>query len=130
MRNNQVNLNTLPETSKSSAFWDMGVDSHLKWLLLFSPNEAGELGRHQSKIAPYINYKRDDAEQSSIITDKQRYYIKLLGDRIHSRDLYVTSMNPSNPLITDVISSNIAQDLYYLITHNYFYNEVCVNIAG
>ena len=32
----------LPETSKSSAFWDMGVDSHLKWLLLFSPDEACE----------------------------------------------------------------------------------------
>ena len=30
----------LPETSKSSAFWDMGVDSHLKWLLLFSPDVA------------------------------------------------------------------------------------------
>ena len=30
----------LPETSKSSAFWDMGVNSHLKWLLLFSPDEA------------------------------------------------------------------------------------------
>ena len=38
----------LPETSKSSAFWDMGVDSQLKWLLLFSPNEAGELGLNQS----------------------------------------------------------------------------------
>ena len=36
----QVNFgDILPETSKSSAFWDMGVDSHLKWLLLFSPNE-------------------------------------------------------------------------------------------
>ena len=29
---------TLPETSKSSAFWDMGVKSHLTWLLLFSPD--------------------------------------------------------------------------------------------
>ena len=38
----------LPKTSKSSAFWDMGVDSHLKWLLLFSPDEAGESGWHQS----------------------------------------------------------------------------------
>ena len=36
------------ETSKSSAFWDMGVDSHLKWLLLFSPDEEGGSGRHQS----------------------------------------------------------------------------------
>ena len=26
----------------------MGVDSYLKWLLLFSPNEVGELGRLQS----------------------------------------------------------------------------------
>ena len=40
MSNIQVNFgHTLPETSKRSAFWDMGVDSHLKWLLLFSPNE-------------------------------------------------------------------------------------------
>ena len=39
MSNIQVNFgDILPETSKSSAFWDMGVDSHLKWLLLFSPN--------------------------------------------------------------------------------------------
>ena len=38
MRNNQVRFgDMLPETSKSTAFWDMGVDSHLKWLLLFSP---------------------------------------------------------------------------------------------
>ena len=45
----QVNFgDILPETSKSSAFWDMGVDSRIKWLLLFSPNEVGELGRHQS----------------------------------------------------------------------------------
>ena len=37
MRNIQVNFgDILPETSKSNAFWDMGVDSHLKWLLLFS----------------------------------------------------------------------------------------------
>ena len=41
MRNNQVNFgDILPETGKSSAFWDMGVDSHLKSLLLFSPDEA------------------------------------------------------------------------------------------
>ena len=40
MSNIQVNFgHILPETSKSSVFWDMGVDSHLKWLLLFSPNE-------------------------------------------------------------------------------------------
>ena len=49
MRNNQVNFgDILPETSKSSAFWDMGVNSHLKWLLLFSPYEVGEWGRPQS----------------------------------------------------------------------------------
>ena len=42
MRNNQVKFgDMLPETSKSSAFWDMGVNYHLKWLLLFSPYEAG-----------------------------------------------------------------------------------------
>ena len=52
MSNIQVNFgDILPETSKSSAFWDIVVDSHLKWLLFFSPipNEAGELGWHQSK---------------------------------------------------------------------------------
>ena len=38
----------LPETSKSSAFWDMGVNSHLKWLF-FSPYEVGEWGWHQSR---------------------------------------------------------------------------------
>ena len=44
MRNNQVNLAAiLSETSKSSAFWDMCVNSNLKWLPLCSPNEAGEL---------------------------------------------------------------------------------------
>ena len=49
MSNIQVNFgDMLPETSKSSAFWDMGVDFHLKWLLLFSPNEAGELRLNQS----------------------------------------------------------------------------------
>ena len=49
MRNNQVNFgDILPETSKSSAFWDVGMDSHLKWPLLFSPDEAGESGRHKS----------------------------------------------------------------------------------
>ena len=32
----------LPETSKSSAFWDMGVNSNLKWSPLSSPDEAGE----------------------------------------------------------------------------------------
>ena len=39
MSNIQVNFgDILSETSKSSALWDMGVDSHLKWMLLFSPN--------------------------------------------------------------------------------------------
>ena len=48
MRNIQVNFgDILPETSKSSAFWDMGVDSHLEWIPLFSPDEAGESGGHQ-----------------------------------------------------------------------------------
>ena len=43
MRNNNVKLGyMLPETIKSSTFWDMGVNSHLNWLLLFSPDEAGE----------------------------------------------------------------------------------------
>ena len=47
MSNIQVNFgDILPETSKSSSFWDMGVDSHLKCMLLFSPNEAGESGWH------------------------------------------------------------------------------------
>ena len=37
MSNIQVNFgDILPETSTSIVFWDMGVDSHLKWL--FSPN--------------------------------------------------------------------------------------------
>ena len=49
MSNIQVNFgDILPETSKSSAFWDMGVDSHLKWLLLFSPNELDESGLNRS----------------------------------------------------------------------------------
>ena len=40
MSNIQVNFgHILPETSKSHAFWDMGLDSHLKGLLLFSPND-------------------------------------------------------------------------------------------
>ena len=44
LRNIQVNFgDILSETSKSSAFWDMGVDSDLKWLPLPSPDEAGEL---------------------------------------------------------------------------------------
>ena len=52
MSNIRVNFgDILPETSKSSAFWDMGVDSHLKKLLLFSPYEAGELGWHQCSSA-------------------------------------------------------------------------------
>ena len=43
MRNIKVNFgDILPENSKSSAFWDMGVNSCLKWLPLFSPDEAGE----------------------------------------------------------------------------------------
>ena len=43
MRNIQVNFgDILPETSKSSAFWDIGLNSNLKWLPLFSPNEAGK----------------------------------------------------------------------------------------
>ena len=41
MSSMQVNFqDILPETSKSSAFWDMGGDSHVKWLLLFSPDVA------------------------------------------------------------------------------------------
>ena len=52
MSNIQVNFgDILPETRKSSVFWDMGVDSHLEWLLLFSPNEEGELGQYQSRSA-------------------------------------------------------------------------------
>ena len=47
MSNIQVNFgDVLPESSKSSAFWDMGVDSHLKLLLLFSPM------KHASRTAP------------------------------------------------------------------------------
>ena len=64
MRNNHVKFgHMLPETSKSSAFWDMGVNSHLKWLLQFSPDEVGESGRHQStpqgdESAPEVGTKR------------------------------------------------------------------------
>ena len=44
MRSFQVNFgHILPESSKSSAFWDMDVNSNLKWLLLFSPDEVGEV---------------------------------------------------------------------------------------
>ena len=61
MSNIQVNFgDNLPETSKSSAFWDMGVDSHLKWLLLFSPDVAGESGRHQStkpQVLVFISHR-------------------------------------------------------------------------
>ena len=32
----------LLETSKSSAFWDMGWKHSLRWLLLFTPNEVHE----------------------------------------------------------------------------------------
>ena len=47
MNNIQVNFgDVLPESSKSSAFWDMGVDSPLKLLLLFSPM------KHASRTAP------------------------------------------------------------------------------
>ena len=43
LRNNQVEfMPILPETSKSSAFWDMGLKSNMKWLLFFIPDEAGE----------------------------------------------------------------------------------------
>ena len=39
MSNIQVSFgDILPATSKSSALGNMGVDSHLKWLLLFSSN--------------------------------------------------------------------------------------------
>ena len=43
MRNIQVNFlrDILAETSKSSAFWEMGWNSNLKWLPLFSTDEAG-----------------------------------------------------------------------------------------
>ena len=61
MSNIQVNFgDILPETSKSSAFWDLGVDSHLKWLPLFSPDEAGESGRHQS-----IYYRVSERRQTT-----------------------------------------------------------------
>ena len=43
MRNIQVKFgDILLETSKSSAFWDMGVNSNLKWLPLFSPDAMGK----------------------------------------------------------------------------------------
>ena len=43
MRNIQVNFGGIsPETSKSSAFWDMGVNSNLKRLPLSRPDKAGE----------------------------------------------------------------------------------------
>ena len=51
MGNIKVNFgDILPKTSKSSSFLDMGVYSHLKWLFLFSPDKAGELGWHQSSV--------------------------------------------------------------------------------
>ena len=59
MSNIQVNFgDMLPETIKSSEFWDLGVDSHLKWLLLFSSDEAGESGWHQSRalLARWYRY--------------------------------------------------------------------------
>ena len=44
MRNIRVSFrDILPESSKSSAFWDMGWSSYLKWLPLFSPSVADEL---------------------------------------------------------------------------------------
>ena len=61
MRNNQVNFgDILPEISKSSAFWVMGVSSHLKWLLLFNPYEAGEWGRPQSNMGLDASEYLDD----------------------------------------------------------------------
>ena len=59
MRNIQVNFgDILTETSKSSAFWDMGVNSYLKWLPLFSPDEVGESGWHQSRpLCCIVNFK-------------------------------------------------------------------------
>ena len=59
MSNIQVNFgDMLPETIKRREFWDMGVDPHLKWLLLFSSDEAGETGRHQSRalLARWYRY--------------------------------------------------------------------------
>ena len=53
MRNIQVTFgNILPVTSKSSAFWDMGVNSNLKWLPLFSPDEACE--SNSTRIGYYV----------------------------------------------------------------------------
>ena len=56
MRNIQVNFGDIfSETSKSSAFWDMGVDSNLKWLPLPSLDEAGELdGTILGPIQKYV----------------------------------------------------------------------------
>ena len=45
MRNNQVKfVDMLPESNKNSAFWDMAVNSYLRWLLLFVLEEAGVSG--------------------------------------------------------------------------------------
>ena len=53
MSNIKINFgDILPETSKTSSFWDMGVDSHLKWLLLFSPDK----GWHQSSVTVDLHY--------------------------------------------------------------------------
>ena len=39
----EVNFGALlPETCKSGAFWDMVVNSHLRWLLLFRPDEPSQ----------------------------------------------------------------------------------------
>ena len=52
----QVNFgDILQETSQSSAFWDMGVDSYLKWLLLFSPN-----------VLMNLNFKRASWDGTSL----------------------------------------------------------------
>ena len=55
MKNNQVKFgDMLLETSESSAFWDMGMNSHLKWLLLFSPYEAGEWDGTSLKVNQHL----------------------------------------------------------------------------
>ena len=74
MRNNQVNFgDILPETSKSSGFWDMGVNSHLKWLLLFSPYEAGEWGWHPSTLRGAEKRKRVGSKMAVIIGLETEY---------------------------------------------------------
>ena len=64
MRNIQVNFGDIfPETSKSSAFWDIGVPSHLKWLPFFSPDEPGE-SDSTSLWTPYLSPTRPLAASS------------------------------------------------------------------